>query len=590
MKILLGHDRAGGQKVYVPKSSFKTHWHLIGGTGKGKTTAVHTMLHPLLIDPIDADCWFIIDRLGGLSHDLLLWMASEYCTDDVRSRLVYIEPAREDVVIGFNPLLYRTPAEGYYKVTRSTDTILRGWSAQNLAEMPRLARWLFNSMWACAQLGLTVSDAAHLLMPGSPFHTALLTALPPMLKAEWQEIHRSHGAEASRILESTRNRLKPYFESDILRRMFGSTRNHLDVHRMMREGKIVLINLASRNRLSPQEADAIGGMVINEVLATARGLRPEERSPTFLLLDEFQRFVGPDLVEALPEVRQLELRLILAHQSFSQLVRGDIDLTSMIFQAQSRMIFGLQGEDADTVARELASLTFDPKRIKDELYVSRQRQKGHRVVELASWGASDAAAENWSKEWGSGWSSQDSRARREGTFGKDVLSGASGKSGSEAEKKGGGTTQTTTRGSHEQLVPVVEDFEELATRSYYSFDEMMQVWARDVRHRRTGECYLRLVDDPAVYDVRVKRSAPGHLSWDAKTLREELPEILEDVELLLEQNFASDFFTSPQQIDREAQTRLESVLRPPAQLTTQPSKTSVPTPGGVATAENDTFL
>ena len=43
----------------------------------------------------------------------------------------------------------------------------------------------------------------------------------------------------------------------------------------------------------------------------------------------------------------------------------------MIFQAQSRMIFGLQGEDADTVARELASLTFDPKRIKEEIYVSR---------------------------------------------------------------------------------------------------------------------------------------------------------------------------------------------------------------------------
>jgi len=43
-----------------------------------------------------------------------------------------------------------------------------------------------------------------------------------MLKAEWAEIMRAHGGEAARILESSRNRLKPYFEAPILRSMFGS--------------------------------------------------------------------------------------------------------------------------------------------------------------------------------------------------------------------------------------------------------------------------------------------------------------------------------------------------------------------------------
>src|SRR5438270_7028061 len=99
--VLLGRDRVTGRKVHVPKKSFDTHWHLIGGTGKGKTTAIHTMLHSLLLNPVDADCWFILDRMGNLSHELLLWMASDFCTEDVRQRLVYIEPAREDVVIGF---------------------------------------------------------------------------------------------------------------------------------------------------------------------------------------------------------------------------------------------------------------------------------------------------------------------------------------------------------------------------------------------------------------------------------------------------------------------------------------------------------
>ena len=119
-----------------------------------------------------------------------------------------------------------------------------------------------------------------------------------------------------------------------------------------------------------------------------------------------RQFVGRDLEEALPEVRQLQIRLILAHQSFSQLVRGNHDLTSLIFQAQSRMIFGLQGEDADLLAHELGSITFDPKRIKDEMYTRRQMQKGHRMVELTGWSEAAAAAANWQKSYGSNWSRQ----------------------------------------------------------------------------------------------------------------------------------------------------------------------------------------
>jgi hypothetical protein len=52
------------------------------------------------------------------------------------------------------------------------------------------------------------------------------------------------------------------------------------------------------------------------------------------------------------------------------------------------MIFGMQGEDADILAQELGSITFDPMKIKDELYSRRQMQKGHRIIELASWSQS----------------------------------------------------------------------------------------------------------------------------------------------------------------------------------------------------------
>src|SRR5438874_3425704 len=115
------------------------------------------------------------------------------------------------------------------------------------------------------------------------------------MRRAWQQILQAHGNQAEVRLESCPNRLNPIFESPGLRAMFSSSRNYLDVRRWMREKRVVLINLAPLGKLPETMADTIGGLVVNEVFSVARSLPPEERSETLLVLDEFQRFVGPDL-------------------------------------------------------------------------------------------------------------------------------------------------------------------------------------------------------------------------------------------------------------------------------------------------------
>jgi hypothetical protein len=369
--------------------------------------------------------------------------------------------------------------------------------------------------------------------------------------------------------------MKPYFESDILRRMFGATQSRLDVLRFMREHKIVILNLAPRNRLSTQLADTIGALVLNEVLATARSLPRTVRFPTYVLLDEFQNFVGPDIEAALPEVRQLGLRLVLSHQSLSQLERGDYDLTSMIFQAQSRLIFGVQGEDADTLAHELASIKYDPKRIKDEMYSKRQLVTGHRVVELASWSQAQAHAEQWRRDYGTNSSTNQNISRPERHYDDSVRADGKGFGSSQREGKSGGVTDTHTRGAHESLVPEYEQFMERTTRTFYTFEEQKNIWASAVRNYPTGSALLRLVNDRTLYEVDVKRTAPGHLAWDVQTLAEELPEVLEDLDRLVEENFRSEFFVAPEVIDREMHERLQSVLHPAITVQSSAARTEL---------------
>src|SRR5262249_26353253 len=163
---------------------------------------------------------------------------------------------------------------------------------QNLGEMPRLGRWLFNTFWPTAQMGLAIADTRHLVMPGSDFHRPLLKALPDNVRVEWKEVLEARGNEAVRILDSTRNRMRPFYD-EVLHTMSAPDNNRLDVLRLMREQKIVVLNLAPENRLSPQDQNTIAGLVLNEFLATARSLPRTARFPTFLWLDEFQRMVTP---------------------------------------------------------------------------------------------------------------------------------------------------------------------------------------------------------------------------------------------------------------------------------------------------------
>jgi len=270
--------------------------------------------------------------------------------------------------------------------------------------------------------------------------------------------------------------------------------------------------------------------------------------------------------------------MLFSHQGMSQLVKGDIDLSEIIFQAQSRLIFGVQGRDADLLAEELASLNFDPYRMKAEIYSRRQWLTGHKIVELQSHSFAQQQAESWQKTVGDGWGEHTNITKQKDA--DPIESRGKSRSGQKGEGQGGssGSTYTTSVGEH--LVPVHEEFEELASRTYFTFDEDLRKYARDIRRAKRSQAFLLLVDDDTLYFLDVIRSAPGHLAWDIDTLLQFYPEAIEAMEQLKELNFQSDMFVSPQVIDREAQERLQRVLRPRIELHDQEPEAGGPEPSG----------
>lgn len=550
--ITIGIDQHTGLPLSLSPDLFRTHFHLIGSTGSGKTNAILVMLWAILASPWPKCSLFLVDPMGNLSRDLLKWMASErLCPSHVRERLVYIEPARSDVVLPFNPLLYDSDDHLYYQVGRAVEIVLRAWASQNLDEMPRLRHWTFASFFAAAAMGFPIAACRYLLRPGTDEHTAMLARLPPELQYMWSEILRSKGAESVRLLESTRNRLAPFFDSGILRRMFSCVESRFDVARFIRERRVVLLNLGSYGKLDLHIAQTIGGLAVNEILRTAMNMGPSEVDPTYILLDEFQHFVSGDLYEALPTVRQRGLRLILAHQSFSQLLRGEIDLSGLIWQARSRLMFANDADDADLIANELATLNYDPMKLKEVLYTRRQRIAGHRREWLENVSRTHNTSRADDTQHGSGVSRthQESPTSPGGRL-DDSIGRTDNYSHGTSHKESDSTGETVGRG--QTLVPIHEDFLEVSRKMYFTFDEQRTEWAQRIRTRRTGEAFGKFRDDERLYDLVI-----GHHPIP------DTPRLLESVEELVQRNFASDVFVSKTYVETEGERIRESLLRQP---------------------------
>ena len=574
--IRLGRDLESGQPVPFDSNWLQTHLHLIGATGTGKTTALLALLRAIMMEPKENKCClFLLDPMGNFSHDLLRWMADhDRCPNHVRQRLVYIEPARESFVMPFNPLTFRSEGNKYYRVLRTVDLVLRGWSAQDLQSQPRLLQWTYKAFAAAASMGLPVAFCRHLLHPGTDEHDIILSRIPGHIRHDWEAILKAKGAEATRILESTRNRLDPFFESPILRNMFGVRQSRFDCEQLMRQKKIVIVNLAKLGNLPTVTANTIGALLLNEVFETATRLTTihgkKVVNPTYIVLDEFQRFVSVDIEEAIPTVRQMGLRLVLAHQSFSQLDREDVDLQQMIWQARCRMAFANNARDADLLADEFAKLTFDPKQIKDIRYTKRQLIVGYRKILLESMNESNSStvASGSQRTINNGetigWTEPDDTVGYQYRRGKQQSSGR-------GESLVNTSGHTTARSRAEAMQPIHDTFDEVSNVTFESFPEYFIRWCQQIRKLNTGEAFLQVPGNSGLRKVKVDR-----------LYIHDSPQIRRNLKQLLQKNFSSEFFVSAQQADQENQQCWEHLLSLPVQTDTL-------NPPSISTENNNIF-
>jgi len=332
-KIILGegtdiHDKQN--PITLPIHDLYTHELITGGTGKGKTTLLVHQALQLIAAGVNL---FVFDPKGDLIDGILPFLPETLLQ---QNRVVIIDPYETELPVSINPLY--VPGLEQLKQTNNTDKIdnLQGRLKEEIVDMlkrttpveggtPSLDRNLRGIIGACLEAENTTLVDAYYIIKDQSKRWRLLN----MLSKETNKYYVASQLSSSREddLLSTENRLHPFFDNTVLKRMLCKRTIPLDFSKLVEPGMIVLIDLR-KAKISSSIGKILGTVYAIQLWLTIiskKGTvditkkREHGRFPTIAIMDEFQNFTTQSFTEILNEARSYNFGLIMATQYLSQI-------------------------------------------------------------------------------------------------------------------------------------------------------------------------------------------------------------------------------------------------------------------------------
>jgi hypothetical protein len=355
------------QKVFLGDEEFLTHLHGIGASRTGKSKLIECIARQLITN---RQGFCLIDPHGFLYDDMVRWLAYV----GIKRDIILFEPASERRVVGFNPFHQTNRGDLNILVDRRVQATIKAWGATNTDATPRLERWLRCLYWALLEQGYSIDLAMYFLSWQEKEIREHLTSVirSEVVRSEWNELAAVRNVqEFWSQIESTKNRLLfRFLEAKQVRRAMSLGFNNIDLEDIIENGKILLVNLQpKKNRLSADNARLTGTLLLNDIWEVVEKREQREGGkpplPYYLIIDEFQKFLTPDIPEMLNSAKY-GIHLLLFHQHLAQL--KDLDpaaYAAVMGNARIKLIFGgLERDDAMTMVKNIFPGQIDLKRVK----------------------------------------------------------------------------------------------------------------------------------------------------------------------------------------------------------------------------------
>jgi type IV secretory system conjugative DNA transfer VirD4/TraG family protein len=323
--LFLGVNAFDGTPVIVPRAVFKEHAHLLGDSGSGKTSLGMTSLISQLIEFGDSSL-VVIDLKAD---DLALFEATREKAQEIDACLKEEEPDDEGVGYPFrwftNELHHST-----YVFNILQQSCLRSLTPYQRADILTAAMGLQygtdygRAFYAASNLELlhqalvknpdidSFSELAELL--GDPRQLKM----PNELRRAASQFHAvvSRLASCEAIDGGPPDRLTPDVHE-----------NAIDLVDVFKKPQVLYFHLPSL--IGTTSSAEIARFVVHMLLASSKAVGPK-RKQVYLFIDEFQRITAGNLDIILQTARSMNVGVILANQTMSDLKAPGVDLISTI--------------------------------------------------------------------------------------------------------------------------------------------------------------------------------------------------------------------------------------------------------------------
>ncbi len=319
------------------------HIYAIGKTGTGKSTLLLTMA---IADIEKGNGVCIIDPHGDIAETILHYIPEERIPD-----IIYFNPKDTEYPIGFNPFHAVHPQYHHIVASGLIATFKKIWSESWGPRLEYILRQCIHTLLEYPRA--TLLDIQPLLTDRE-FRNKVLqytTSIP--IHSFWKnEFEKYSPALKAEAITPILNKVGVFASSPLLRNIAGQTTKSFNMHKLMDEGRIIIVNL-SKGEIGEDITAILGSMLITSIQLGAlyRSAIPEEtRRPFHLYVDEMHSFVSLSFADILSEARKYKLSLFLTHQYVAQ-VQEKIH-AAIIGNVGTMICFRVGSEDALQLKQE----------------------------------------------------------------------------------------------------------------------------------------------------------------------------------------------------------------------------------------------
>src|ERR1041384_3801625 len=184
MSLHLGYN-AAGKSIRLQPDDRKTHMHVIGSSGSGKSKFLEWMIRG---DLRNRQGFCLIDPHGTLYNGVLAYSAHHVIEQDI----ALLNLSSPDSVIGFNPFQKSATGDVSVQVDRRIAATMHAWNVATTDQTPTLERILRLIYTSMLEQGLGLPEVQHLIdFNAQDVRSHLIDQLQtPLIQKEWREIQQ----------------------------------------------------------------------------------------------------------------------------------------------------------------------------------------------------------------------------------------------------------------------------------------------------------------------------------------------------------------------------------------------------------------